>query len=185
MKDKIEEQISALVDGELPAVEQELVFKRLCNDIELRRRWERYHLIRDALHHELPSAAGSGLADRVMAAIDNEPDLRSTRAFGGSVRGLAKPIAGLAIAASVAAMAVFGLHHLRETETTPSGAWQSAANHHNPGHSRVSGTRWNLQTPEVGSRLNSYLVNHNEYSSSTDLQGMMNYVRIAAYDSGQ
>jgi len=51
-----------------------------------------------------------------------------------------------------------------------------------PVYIRVSGTRWDHDQPKVGSRLNGYLVNHNEYTSATNLQGLVNYSRIAGYD---
>ncbi|MDH5593931.1 MAG: anti-anti-sigma factor, partial [Gammaproteobacteria bacterium] len=46
---------------------------------------------------------------------------------------------------------------------------------------RVSGTRWDVKQPAVESRLNSYLVNHNEYSNG--MQGVLPYARIVGYDS--
>jgi sigma-E factor negative regulatory protein RseA len=43
---------------------------------------------------------------------------------------------------------------------------------------------WERQPVPVGSRLNGYLVQHNEYAASSGVQGVLPYVRIVGYDSG-
>jgi len=46
MNDKVNEQISAWVDGELPERELDLLLVRVAGDRSLGQRWARYHLIR-------------------------------------------------------------------------------------------------------------------------------------------
>ncbi len=181
MDDKLREQISALADDELPEAERDLLLRRLSADPALRSEWGRLHLIRDALHNELPAGAGDALSYRVMTALENDPQpvLRHTPA--GLPRQFAKPLAGLAVAASVAAMAVIGLQHLAGHDAGPVAATPRLAAVDTPTQSEIVGTRWDQ--PQMGTRLNAYLVNHSEYTSGSSLQGMMNYVRIAGYDS--
>ncbi len=185
MTDSIREQISALVDEELPVDERALLLKRLEGDADLRGVWGRYHLIRDALHHELPSRVDGGLADRVMAALDDEPPLNQApvakRRSGSGLR----PLAGLAIAASVAGLAIVGLQHLRATSGPATAPIKVAAVAPAQGNLVRVGTRWETDNPEIQNRLNGLLMNHSEYAASTNLQGMLHYVRIAGYDTEQ
>lgn len=182
MSEQIREQISAFLDGELPAAERALLLQRLARDPTLRAQWGRYQLIHDALHKGLPDKVNIGLADRVMAELESAP------AYQGGVQTTAlgrffKPLAGLAVAASVAVVAVVAVQQTRTPET---GAVQVAANAPAmPGpeaYKRVQGTHWDVDTPQVGNRLNEYLVNHNEYAASGGIAGMPPYVRIVGYD---
>jgi sigma-E factor negative regulatory protein RseA len=48
------------------------------------------------------------------------------------------------------------------------------------------GTRWELlYKPQVESRLNSYLVNHQEYAPTTNMKGIMPYATFVSYDGSQ
>lgn len=183
MTEKVKEQISALVDGELPESERALLVRRLATDQELRGTWERYHLIRDALRHELPDDVDGDMANRIMAAVEAEPPLSPQGGVSAGMRRAIKPLAGLAIAASVAALAIIGLQQLGGQQ--PEGLPRVATRDASSAYVQVAGTRWDLGRAEVESRLNGYLVNHNEYTSSTSLQGMLHYTRIAGYDAQQ
>ncbi len=180
MDDKLREQISALADDELPETERELLLRQLSVEPALRSEWGRVHMIRDALHNELTAGAGDALSQRVMAVLENEPQPALRKAGGRLGRRFAKPLAGLAVAASVAAMALIGLQHLGGPDAVPAAGTPRLAAVDTP-QSGIVGTRWDQ--PQMGTRLNAYLVNHSEYTSGSSLQGMMNYVRIAGYDS--
>lgn len=65
MTDKIKEQLSALVDGELPDSERELLLRRMETDEDLRKTWRRYNLVHDVLHRNLPQHVDSGFTDRL------------------------------------------------------------------------------------------------------------------------
>jgi len=92
-----------LVDGEISRETSRFLVKRLGVDEELRATWSRYHLVRDCLRHQDGPVSGDDLCKRVSNAIDNEPELRPKHV--SRARWL-KPAAGLAIAASVALMAI-------------------------------------------------------------------------------
>lgn len=102
-------QLSAYVDDELPQNEAELLLRRLSQDVKLRQEVAEYLAIGRVMRGEVGVAGIDGIRKRVLAAIDdtagtadavieNEP---ATRAF--------KPLVGVAIAASVALAAIFGL----------------------------------------------------------------------------
>lgn len=180
MNDKLSEQVSALADDELSQAEQSLVLRRLSADPALRDQWQRIHLLRDALHNELSGHLSAGFAGRVMAALESEPQPAAGFGWQRWLRQAAKPVAGLAVAASVAALAIVGLEQISgpNADQPLSAPRLASADHALEDH--VVGTRWDQ--PQMGNRLNAYLVNHSEYTGSS-LQGMMNYVRIAGYDN--
>ena len=70
MTDQIREQVSALLDGELPGDEMGLLVRRLERDAELRRAFGNYALIGEALRAPGAPLASPSFAARVSAAID-------------------------------------------------------------------------------------------------------------------
>jgi sigma-E factor negative regulatory protein RseA len=110
MSEPIREQISAFLDGELPSSETELLLKRLARDADLRESFGRYALIGEAMRLDERSRITRGFAARINATIDGEPAVSSA---APAVRDRAthwwRPIAGAAVAASVAVVAVVAL----------------------------------------------------------------------------
>ena len=47
----------------------------------------------------------------------------------------------------------------------------------------ITVTYWILRLQEVDSKLNSFLVNHQEYAPASGMKGMMPHVTFASYDS--
>ncbi|MDH3526579.1 MAG: sigma-E factor negative regulatory protein [Gammaproteobacteria bacterium] len=175
MKDKLYEQLSALVDDELTGPEQALLARRIGRDADLHRRLSRYQLVSDALQNHLPSQVDPGFYRRVQAALHDEPALRSG-GFGGSRFGaLVKPLAGLAIAASVAVVAVLSIQSARQEEAPVPALARVPATQDFVRVQQASGPR---VQPRVGKKLDIYMVNHNEYAVSRGMQGMLPYVRI-------
>ncbi len=103
MSKETREHLSALVDGEISLETSRFLVRRLGADEDLRATWSRYHLVRDCLRHQDGAFAGEDLRSRIGDAIENEHPGRSVRPV--PVRWF-KPAAGLAIAASVALMAI-------------------------------------------------------------------------------
>lgn len=180
MNDKINEQISAWVDDELPEAERDLLARRLVQDPELARHWKHYHLISDALHSQLPERVDINLADRVAEALRDEP---VPAAQGGSSANWHKRLAGMAIAASVAVAAVLVV---RQADTPVESTIQVAEQSALPGpeqYRRIEGTQWAKARPQVADQLNQYLVNHNEYAARNGHLGVSPHVRIVGYDA--
>ena len=92
---------------------------------------------------------------------------------------------GMAIAASVAAVAIVGVRLVSPLEQNT--ASQLAANTvstvKESDFIRVGQTHWNTERPELERTLNIYLVEHNEFSPTSSIKGMMVYGRIAGYDT--
>jgi sigma-E factor negative regulatory protein RseA len=189
MNKNYREQISVLMDGELDD-ESLSILKDLSDNHEHRQIWCRYHLVGESLRGNLPSHVDLGLADRVSAAIKNEPNILAPKR---TVTHFLKPVLGFAIAASVAVVAILGVRH---TGTGPSITPTQSVAVHQP--DITSPQLANLSTEQeiqqvsptykmpanATARLNRYLVNYNEYRTNAGVQGMLPYVRIVA-DEGE
>lgn len=177
MTDRLKEQISAMVDDELPVAEQELLVARMARDPELRACWGRYTLISDALRQHLPDRPSQALAERVMAAVVDEPALAPARRAPVWL----KSVASLAVAASVAVVAVIAVQTVNQsTPSIPDSAMTQGPAYATRSAQPVD-TEWKLPARGTATPLDDYLVNHNEYAASNGVQGMLPYVRIVGY----
>jgi sigma-E factor negative regulatory protein RseA len=187
MSEKLNEQLSALVDGELPGAEKEMLLTRLARDPELKRKWRTYHMISASLRNQLPEHTDQNLAERVGGMLEQEPPILAATAAGASRwPRVFKPLAGLAIAASVAVVAVLTMQQLRPSSTTDSTAIVASGPVSDPagGYTRVDSGQRHAGSP-TPDYLNQYLVNHNEYAASSGIRGMLPYVRIVGSDNGR
>ena len=172
MSDDFKEAISALADGERCGDDSLELLDKIIHDPEARKIWERYHLVRNAMREGLPDQIQPSLAIRVQTALADEPISLVAR----RKRPIwFKPLTGLALAASVATIALIGVRSLDLGERSATQVATASA------PSEDLGNRWNVG-PEVEARLNAYLVNHSEYAGY-GMQGMMPYARIVGYDS--
>lgn len=182
MNETLKEQISALVDGELEGPEQDRIIRQIEQDPQLQHQWERYNLISDALNSHLTGNVRHNLAARVSDALVHEPIVFAPQRKKKHVKDAVKHVAGMAVAASVAVVVVLSVQP--EAPVTSVQSTQVATVPAPNDWVRVSGTHWDLQSqPAVESKLNSYLVNHSEYTLSTGMQGVIPYVRIVGYDA--
>jgi len=109
MSEQIREQVSAFLDGELPDTETELLLKRLTRDGELRESFGRYALIGEALRGAGSQILTRGFASRVNLAIDGEPAQATAHAQPAHASRWWRPLAGVTVAAGVAAVAIVAL----------------------------------------------------------------------------
>lgn len=175
MSEGIRERLSALVDGELANLEAVEMLDRLSRETELKQLWERYHLVSDVMRNDFPSVARVDLVDRVRQSLDAEPvAIRPARRLPVSL----KPVAGLALAASIAVVAVLGFRgYLGAGQLDAQAVAQSAP-------VEAPGMRWDVDRPGVEQRLNAYLVNHNGRTGN-GMGSMRPYARIVAYNGGR
>lgn len=90
--------ISALVDGELPQADAELALAAL-QEKDGKQAWDRYHLIGDTLRATPAPDLSPGFAERLAAALAQEParlpsdrgDIADGGAGSGSARDVAEP----------------------------------------------------------------------------------------------
>lgn len=197
MNENSREQISALMDDELEQGSM-FIINALKDNREYRLTWDRFHLIGEAMRGQLPETVDMSLADRISKALDNEPALTATHS--GPARSLnpfLKPLAGLAIAASVTFVAIVGIRQVAMTpgsvNVVPENNNVVASNQVDPDTYTFTSSAPPAQTVSATAqpysnslsaqnRLNRYLVNYNEYRTSTGVQGMLPYVRLVAHD---
>jgi hypothetical protein len=116
MSDKLKENMSALVDGELGVRSASETIDVLLASNELQVHWFRYHVVRDVLRHKVYPDADGKLCERVRRCLADEPlhfprrrllprRWRETRRIGGSGGDThrARPAAGARTAANRAA----------------------------------------------------------------------------------
>lgn len=114
MNERMRESLSALLDDESNELELERILSRIGDDQELRRTWVRYNTVRSA-------AAGQDLAYReldistqVSQAIAGDRAADRGAAASGVRQRWLRPVASLAVAASVAATVVIGGQQLAQ-----------------------------------------------------------------------
>ena len=191
MTNKIDEQLSILVDDEL--ADHDTVLDRLTADPELKARWSRYHLMRDIITGHMPEQPVSDIAGRVNQALENEPAIfapvHKRKRTKKQLPFIMKQVGGLAIAATVSAVAVLTVQQTQdESSTTPTEIAavqpQSQTQSQPPAQVRYVTDTSGLDTA-VQSKLSGYLVNHNEYSVSGNMQGVLPYMRIVSETPGK
>jgi sigma-E factor negative regulatory protein RseA len=182
MTDKVDELMSAFLDGETSPQESDRVVAALKSEEALRARWERFHLARAAMKRELPADLATGLAKRVNAGLDAEPAILVPPRVR-KTHGVRRHVATFAVAASLTAVAILGIQRFADEGRNPVTGNQVASAPQQGEWVRAAGTRWNLSQPAVESKLNGYVVNHNEHATAAGMRGMLPYARIAGYDT--
>lgn len=112
MNEAIRMQLSAFVDGELPENEQELLLRRLSQDASLRQQVAEYLAIGHAMRGEVQIGGANGIRDRVRRTLDEKPMQEEQAASEPAGSRYIRPMAGFAIAATVALVAIFGLQQI-------------------------------------------------------------------------
>lgn len=191
MNEQQTEMLSALMDGESVETD-ETVLQHLVRNEAARRVWARYHLISDCLRRELPLRVDPGFAQRIAGRLRDEPTLLIPEKTIS--RPWLKPLAGIAIAASVAIVAIIGI----QSQSGSSGARRQAAVDVASVSDAVAARQFTLasgnsvqsnvavrEQQQRAARLNRYLVHYNEYRSNAAVQGMLPYARIVVHEENQ
>jgi len=189
MTDAVNEQLSACLDGELPPAELDLLLKRLERDPELRQTLGRYSAVGEAMRQAKPAIASRSLADKVMAAVEQEPAAarRRVRVPPVLLRSL-RPVAGIAVAATVAAVAIFSVQQagvtpgpvLANQPASASSAVVAQSDDEAASYIVPSNTTQSAFVPAT--RLTNYVVAHSEYSSPLARRSML--TGVLAEDDG-
>ena len=105
-KERLDQSLSALMDGEATDIELHRLLKEVSEGSELRDKWKRYHMVSSAIKGDA-AIASIDYSAAISAAIDEEPAHRQ-----GGFAVFAGSAGRFAIAASVALVAVFGVQQL-------------------------------------------------------------------------
>lgn len=171
------EKISALMDAELDELDERRTLEALARDTALRRTWERYHLARAAITRQLDYIAPTDFAEKVYAKLqDPALTIARDRAAAGY-----RWLGGLAVAASVAALAIVGLPWFQQPDT-PSAPTLAVSTFTPTPTEAVLASASEAPAQDSEGRLSAYLVGHNEFMPTAGMGGMLPYVRVVTYD---
>lgn len=156
------ERISELMDGELEAREAQRQLARIKQDQELAHCWNTFHLIGDALRGERPLSRE--ISSRVATQLANEPTVLAPRSF--TPKRAATYAVSVAASLSAIALVVWIAFNnpLAPTEIAKAP----------PALPPAPVELVNL--PSEG-QMNEYLMAHQEFSPSTEIQGLAPYIR--------
>lgn len=177
------EHLSSLMDGEVNRDSGMFLTRRLSSDSELCETWERYHLIRDCIRQPGSKQLVTGLAQKLNEKLGAEsaPIVSIWRS-----QPWLKPVSGLAIAASVALIAVMVttpqngmvpveaagtalVQPANEPFVSPNSAMPS------PPSQAVS---FSASGQSEAERFNSYLFRHNQMARTAGRQGFVSFIPI-------
>ena len=178
------EHLSSLMDGELSRETGLFLTRRLSADDEMCETWERYHLIRDCIRQPGSKMVVSGLSVKFNASLDAEDVPTVTvRSYNRWI----KPISGIAIAASVALMAiVVTAPQPGEVEGPGENALSTAAvqpfvsPNVLPLTTVSQAVSFTPAQQNQSNRLNAYLLRHNQMARTAGRQGFVSFVPIVA-----
>jgi sigma-E factor negative regulatory protein RseA len=192
MTEQAFEKLSALVDNEISGHEISNEINKLKKDRASMDIWSRYHLIGDAMRNELGQIHDTNMAHSISQRLENEPVVLAPAALNRTGSNKKRTITGLAVAASLTALAVVMAPQLinpdgSEAPNQLASSDQLPMSNELPMSNAVlvaeDGTRWKLlQKPKVESRLNHYLLNHQDLSPSSNIKGIMPYATFVSYD---
>ena len=161
------DKISAFMDGEIEGVEAAGQIARLKEDARLRATWDTYHVIGDSLRGEQLGLSRDFTAN-FSARLADEPTVLAPRSRGllqSGVRRFALPVA-----ASVGGVALVGWLAVFNNPFAPQAEKLAVK----------SPATMEAKTQVANGEVNDYLLAHQQFSSSTTLQGVASYVRTVS-----
>lgn len=202
-REKQRELLSALMDGEASEHELRQALRAVEGDAALAKAWGRYHVAQSALHGgDAGGFAHIDLRAAIAAGIDGvDAGSADAPVTGAATRGWArswlKPLASVAVAATVAVVTVFawqavgpaagGAGNTLASTGAPAGGLQTVA----LGPMvvvREDGEELVLPTEQAGSptagqdRLNAYLARHAQAASMASTRGLAPYARVVSLE---
>ncbi len=181
------ELLSALVDGELQGNEFEQALQIVTTNEQARTQLQRYQLASDVLQGYVSGVPHVDLTSQISAALVDEPVFTQTSTTNKKAQVIPFPkqfwkqATGLAVAASVGALAVVGVMMQPQNQLVPVTPLASIETPAVTTTVAQVGNRWTVGEPEVEDRLNTYLLDHNEYAGAS---GVFSYARVVSYDAG-
>lgn len=170
MNDALKMQISAFVDGELPGNEAELLTRRLCQDEELRREAERYFAIGGLMRGERRLPGIETLRERISAALEEQTQEPAAADTGNR---LLRPAAGVAIAASVALLAIIGLRQVNHPGGAETLIADTAGVAIDDGAGYTEPAARDVMSDRPSEMLMQYYLSHGETSSELGANGIL------------
>jgi sigma-E factor negative regulatory protein RseA len=156
-------KISVLMDGELFEDEAASLLDHIKRGSDVHKDWEVYHLIGDVLRQ--PEHIHCSLSAKVRERLQDEPTVLAPR--GRAVKQRMRTFA-LSAAASLSAVGVVAWMSLQiSPEVAPQMAMQQTA--------------LRPVSMQIPTNSNDYLIAHQEFSPSTNMNGSASYISTVSY----
>ncbi|MCO1334931.1 sigma-E factor negative regulatory protein [Microbulbifer sp. OS29] len=121
-QERLNESLSALMDGEISELELQRLLKASAASEELGQRWSRYQLAASVMRREQVAPIDTGLAASISAAIEQEEPLSQGGSGGSAVTSSLvnsrwwRPLSRGAVAATVAFAAILGVQQVTDSQ---------------------------------------------------------------------
>ncbi len=158
-------KISALMDGELFEDEADILLDQLKRDRHAHIDWSAYHLIGDALRQ--PDYISRDISSLVRERMQLEPTILAPYS-----RGISQKVRNIALSAAASVMA-FGVVAWMSVQIAPENNPQLA----------MQNLNIKAASMKIQSQSNDYLMAHQEFSPSNDMDGGAAYIRTVAYSA--
>ena len=199
MSEKMHESLSALLDDEANELELERLLAHIDDDQALRQAWTRYNAARDAVAGHQLAHLDLDISRQVRSALAGQRgSARGAQAPTNFKQRFLRPVASLAVAASVAATVVIGGQQLaRIGGTDPYGNEQAVAASASPvgmvnslGATTVQASYGTRAIPVLQpatrtayqelarQRQNKYMQEHAEHAALNSPQGLIPFARV-------
>lgn len=161
------QNISVLMDGELFEDEAESCLVHLKPGSDAQKNWAVYHLIGDVLRQ--PEHIPSDISASIRARIQDEPTVLAPRGRLMQQKAGSYALSAAATLAAVGVVAWMSLQISPET-VSPVMAQQAA---------------FRPASMQFKPNFNEYLMAHQEFSPSTDMNGGASYIRAVSYSQDE
>ncbi len=207
MKEIQFEKISALIDGELPDAEANKLLDQILSDDDLLKQWESLCRARDSISPDVEYHLSADFVKSVSTEVASDvtvlmPESPSSKGNVSEIQvsTWGRPLAGFAIAASIAAVTFLGVSLMNSDRDPVTSPPASTVNRDKPSDNPLKasiqvaaaspGTYWVGQTQQsrnskLESRLNLYLSDHIESAVAGSIQGMLPYSKLVAFDGAR
>jgi sigma-E factor negative regulatory protein RseA len=191
MSESMRESLSALMDDEANELEVERVLARIADDADLRQAWVRYNVVHSVAVGQPPTHLELDISSQVRAAVAGE-----NRGVSGIRQRIIRPLASMAVAASVAATVVLGGQQLAQLEAESYDA-QAIASSVSPvgmvnslGATSVQASYGTRTMPELQpatrkayqqlarQRMHKYMQEHAEHAALNTPNGLVPFARV-------
>ena len=172
----IDEQLSALLDGELPVEQESLLLRRLEREPGSREKLARFGLIGELVRDASAQTSALAISERVAAAIAAEVTSSQSAAPPSSPPSAGIGFIGAGIAASIALVVVLNLADI---------GYSPVPGSRMPGVNAGARSALVAHDPEIemavdSLRLTRYLVSHAQHSNSASRQLVDSHIAMAA-----
>lgn len=174
-KTDLEASLSALADGVLDVHEERKLLEKLALDTELAQTWRHYNLIKAGVSGRAQVVPDAGFASRVSAAIAEEPVVLAPKALRPKqMKQRLERVMTFAMAAGFMGVAILATQNSDQWPLNIASAKNSMS------QPAATGS---IETASMESRLNDYLLNHNEATYMMGTQGLFPYARVVTINT--